>query len=143
MLRNWVSTKEADQVKGQLFVMFQTSLAPVELAFLLITMQLLWNLDPSDKGNLPPPLPANYLGLTKLLSTPSALKQSYALIHEFYKSFYDAVKCSVAEDTVAAMQLLNTVIDVDDYDSVNDELWRYSMQRLEGKGHKDFDKSYN
>ena len=133
MLKNWVSTKEGERVKCRLFEIFQTSLAPEELALVLTNMMILWNLDPPDEEDVSSPLPPNLLGLANLLSMPSTLKQSFSLLLELFRSFCEAVKCSVKENNVPIMQLLKRAISGDEYTSVNEELWEYSMQRLKGK----------
>lgn len=133
MLKNWVSTREGERVKCRLFEIFQASLAPEELALVLTNMMILWNLDPPDEEDVSSPLPPNLLGLANLLSIPSTLKQSFNLLLELFRSFRDAVKYSVKEDNVPIMQLLEKAISGDEYTSVSDELWEYSLQRLKGK----------
>ena len=81
---------------------------------------ILWNLDPPDEEDVSSPLPANLLGLANLLSMPSTLKQSFNLLFELFRSFRNAVKCSVKEDNVPIMQLPERAIYGDEYTLVSE-----------------------
>ncbi len=129
MLQEWLKTRDAERVKLQLFRIFQTSLAPEELALTLTDMLIFWCLDGPDDEDESPSAPANLIGLGRLLSMPKALKQSHILLLELFQSFCQAVK----DLEIPIMHFLNRAACVDSYIPPSEDLYMYNVQRLQRK----------
>lgn len=103
MLQEWLKTRDGERVKWQLFNIFQTSLAPEELALTLTDMLILWCLDSPEDEDESPSTPANLIGLEQLLSIPNTLKQSHLLLLELLRSFCQAVKSLNEKESIPIM----------------------------------------
>lgn len=129
MLQEWLKTRDGELVKLQLFKIFQTSLAPEELALTLTNILILWCLDEPDDEDESPSTPANLIGLGRLLSMPKALKQSHTLLLELFRSFCQAVK----DLKIPIMHFLKRAAYVANHIPPSEDLYMYSVQRLQRK----------
>ena len=92
MLQECWMERDGKGVRLHLLRIFQTSLAPEELALTLADMLILWYLDEPDDEDESPSTAANLIGLRQLLSMPNSLKRSPTLLFELFRSFCQAVK---------------------------------------------------
>ncbi len=129
MLQEWLKTRDGERVKLQLFRIFQTSLAPEELALTLTDMLILWCLDGPDDEDESPSTPANLIGLGRLLSMPKALKQSHTLLLELFRSFCQAVK----DLKIPIMHFLKRAACVDSYIPPSEDLYVQCAEATEEK----------
>ena len=133
LLQEWLKTRDGERVKLQLFKIFQTSLAPEELALTLTDMLILWCLDSPDDEDELPSTPANLIGLGQLLSTPNTLKQSHILLLELFRSFCQAVNGLDEKESIPIMHFLKNAACVGSNVPPSEDLYTYNVQRLDGK----------
>ena len=133
LLKEWLKTRDGERVKLQLFEIFQTSLAPEELALTLTDMLILWCLDPPDDEDELPSTPANLIGLGQLLSMPDTLKQSYYLLLEIFRSFCQAVNDLNENESTPIMHFLENAACIGSDVPPSEDLYTYNVQRLDGK----------
>ena len=69
MLSYWANTRDGERAKTKMAQIFQSSLAPEELALMLSVMALLWRLSPFHFQSPP----ASLSSLNQLLSSPNTI----------------------------------------------------------------------
>lgn len=138
MLLYWIKTKDGGRARVELMKVFQSPLAPKELALTLSVMAFLWCLSPleceEDEFQSPP---ANLLSLAQLLSRPDTIGENEDLLLELHRSFRCAARSLDEEHFTSIIQLLASSFKVDGESSRSEELHMYFIKRLDGKGHGD------